>query len=221
MEYKFNNVFHKFQIFSIISCAGSTYLNRRNEKLKSCLFEIMDDINQKGKASNFEMDNTVIILGDSGVRDIVGFNTTKAIHEANFEPFGVVSIGKALDIIKKMWRSPEYSYGDSIAAIVLLSDGVFDYESENALAAFNSIEGLKDINRMAAFSDVYKESDEYENLSRFAGDRIFDVSDVRDISDCILNTFFDGIDTMVSNEPEIIDGSDLHLETVEGEELIF
>ena len=221
MGYKFNNVFHKFQIFSIINCAGSTYFNRRNEKHKSCLFEIMDYMNQKGKTSNFEMDNTVIVLGDSGIRDVVGFNTSKAIHEANFEPFGIASIGKALEVIKRACKKPEYSYGDSVAAILLLSDGVFDYESENALAALNSVEGLKDINRIVACSDLFKDSDEYENLSRFAGDRIFDTTNVSDISDCILNTLFNEMELTVSDEPKFVDGSDLHLETIEGEDFIF
>ena len=221
MKYNFNNVFHKFQIFSIINCAGSTYFNRRNEKHKSCLFEIMDYINQKGKSSNFEMDNTVIVLGDSGIRDVVGFNTSKAIHEANFEPFGIASIGKALDFIKKTWKKPEYSYGDSVAAILLLSDGVFDYESGKALAALNLLEGLKDVNRIVACSDVFKDSDEYENLSRFAGDRIYDATNVSDISDCIISTFFDGMEMGVSDEPKFIDGSDLRIETIEGEDFIF
>ena len=126
-----------------------------------------------------------------------------------------------MDFIKKTWKKPEYSYGDSVAAILLLSDGVFDYESGKALAALNLLEGLKDVNRIVACSDVFKDSDEYENLSRFAGDRIYDATNVSDISDCIISTFFDGMEMGVSDEPKFIDGSDLRIETIEGEDFIF
>ena len=180
---------NKLWLISIINCAGSTHYNGQNEKFKSCLFEIIDNIRLNGKESNFAVENTVIVLGDSGVRQIVGFNTPKSINEANFEPFGIMSMKRALDEIKTLWNNLQNSSGGSIASIMLLSDGIFDYEAELALEAFNSADGLKDIPRLAVCSDIDIDSDEYQNISRFAGKKIFDTYSIQKISNEITDSY--------------------------------
>lgn len=189
----------------IINCAGSTHYNGRNEKLKSCLFEIIDNIKLKGKESNFAVENTVIVLGDSGVRQVVGFNTLKSITEANFEPFGIMSMKKALDEIKTLWNNPQYSSGSSIASIVLLSDGVFDYEADLALEAFNLVDVLKDIPRLAVCSDIAVDSDEYQNISKFAGNKIFDTYSAQNISNEITSAYLNNRKIESSSVPELDD----------------
>ena len=181
----------RLRLISIINCAGSTYVNGHSEKLKSCLFEIIALINQRGETLNFEIDHTVIVLGDSGIRDIVGFNTSKAISDADFSPFGIMSLGKALEVIKKLCKTPQYSYGGSIATILLLSDGIFDYEAESALKSFNSLAEFKHITKIAVCSDVVDNSDEYQNLSKFAGDKIFDTLSIQQISQEIVDAYLD------------------------------
>ena len=184
---------NKLWLILIINCAGSTHHNGRNEKLKSCLFEIIDNIRLKGEESNFAVDNTVIVLGDSGVRQIVGSKTPKSITEANFEPFGIMSMKRALDEIKTLWGNQQYSSGDSIVSIVLLSDGVFDYDAVPALEAFNSTDGLKDIPKLAVSPDIVFDSDEYQNISKFAGDKIYDTDSIQKISNEITNSFLNKI----------------------------
>ena len=194
---------NKLWLVSIINCAGSTHYKGRNEKLKSCLFEILDNIKLKGEESNFAVENTVIVLGDSGVRQIVGFNRPKSINEANFEPFGIMSMKRALDEIKTLWNI-QNSSGGSIAYIMLLSDGIFDYEAELALEAFNSADGLKDVPRLAVCSDIDVDSDEYQNISKFAGKKIFDTDSIQRISNEITNEYLQNrkIESSNASEPD-------------------
>lgn len=199
----------RLRLISIINCAGSTYVNGLSEKLKSCLFEIIALINQRGESLNFEIDHTVIVLGDSGIRDIVGFNTSKAISDADFSPFGIMSLGKALEAIKKICKTPQYTYGGSLAAILLLSDGIFDYGAVSALQSFNSLTEFKHIPKIAVCSDVIDNSDEHQNLSKFAGDKVFDTLSVQKIAQEIVDAYLDNKDKKASDVSGSSDDFDL------------
>ena len=202
MSFNVNTVDSRLRLISIINCAGSAYVNGLSEKLKSCLFEIMALIDQRGQSLNFEFDHTVIVLGDSGIRDIVGFNTSKTISEADFSPFGIMSLGKALEAIKSICKAPQYSYGGFITAILLLSDGVFDYEADSAIESFNSLAEFKNIPRIAVCPDVVDNSDEHRNLTKFAGDNIYntDTLSIQKVSQDIMESFFDNSNTDRSEE---------------------
>ncbi len=208
MKYNIDSFNSRLRLITIINCAGSTHLNGYSEKLKSCLFELMSIINQKGEAMNFEIDHTVIVLGDSGIRDIVGYNTSKTIADTDFSPFGIMSLGRALEEIKNRCKVPQYSYGGSIAAILLLSDGNFDYGAASAIDSFNSLKDFKNVPKIAVCSDVVDNSDEYQNLSKFAGDKIFDVENVQNVSSLIIDSYLNNKSRTKSDEPNDDDDFD-------------